>query len=90
MTEGALLPKIISFAIPLMASSLLQLLFNAADVVVVGRFAGNSRRGNRGRGGDGGTKERDAAQHARRPAGEATTNCQDAIPRRKGNRGDWE
>ncbi len=42
MTEGALLPKIISFAIPLMASSLLQLLFNAADMVVAGRFAGSN------------------------------------------------
>lgn len=28
------------FALPLMASSILQLLFNAADVVVVGRYAG--------------------------------------------------
>ena len=34
MTTGALLPKIIRFSIPLMLSSLLQLLYNAADVVV--------------------------------------------------------
>ena len=40
MTEGAILPKMLMFALPLMASSMLQLLFNAADVVVVGQFAG--------------------------------------------------
>ncbi len=40
MTSGALLPKIILFSLPLMASSILQLLFNAADIVVVGRFVG--------------------------------------------------
>jgi len=38
MTEGKLLPNILLFALPLMASSILQLLFNAADVIVVGRF----------------------------------------------------
>ena len=32
--------KILMFALPLMASSMLQLLFNAADVIVVGRFSG--------------------------------------------------
>ncbi len=41
MTTGKLLPKILVFALPLMASSLLQLLFNAADTIVVGRFAGD-------------------------------------------------
>lgn len=41
MTNGPLLKKIILFAIPLMLSGVLQLLFNAADVVVVGRFSGN-------------------------------------------------
>ncbi len=41
MTTGALLPKMLRFALPLMASSLLQLLFNAADVAVVGQFAGD-------------------------------------------------
>ncbi len=41
MCTGSLLPKILIFAIPLMASSLLQLLFNAADIIVVGRFAGD-------------------------------------------------
>ena len=40
MCSGSLADKILMFALPLMASSLLQLLFNAADVVVVGRFAG--------------------------------------------------
>ncbi len=40
MTRGAILPKIIFFSLPLMASSILQLLFNAADVIVVGRFVG--------------------------------------------------
>lgn len=42
MTTGALLPKMLRFALPLMLSSLLQLLFNAADVAVVGKFAGNN------------------------------------------------
>lgn len=41
MTTGALLPKILRFALPLMLSSILQLLFNAADVAVVGKFAGD-------------------------------------------------
>ncbi len=40
MCSGSLAGKLLLFALPLMASSLLQLLFNAADVVVVGRFAG--------------------------------------------------
>lgn len=40
MTEGALFPKIVSFTIPLILSGLLQLLFNAADMIVAGRFVG--------------------------------------------------
>ena len=40
MLHGPLAGKLLLFALPLMASSLLQLLFNAADVVVVGRYAG--------------------------------------------------
>ena len=40
MTDGSLLPKILMFSFPLMLSSLLQLLFNAADIIVVGKFAG--------------------------------------------------
>ena len=42
MTTGALLPKMLRFALPLMLSSLLQLLFNAADIAVVGKFAGDN------------------------------------------------
>ena len=42
LTSGPMLQKIILFSIPLAASSILQLLFNAADVVVVGRFAGST------------------------------------------------
>ena len=41
MCEGPILPKMLRFAVPLMFSSILQLLFNAADVVVVGKFAGD-------------------------------------------------
>ncbi len=38
MCNGSILPKIMRFSIPLMCSGILQLLFNAMDVVVVGRF----------------------------------------------------
>ncbi len=41
MCNGPLFSKIVVFAIPLMLSGILQLLFNAADIVVVGRFAGS-------------------------------------------------
>lgn len=41
MCNGPLLGKIMLFTLPLMLSGILQLLFNAADVIVVGRFAGN-------------------------------------------------
>ena len=41
MCNGPLLGKILIFYVPLMLSGILQLLFNAADIVVVGRFAGN-------------------------------------------------
>lgn len=41
MTEGPLFSKVLFFAFPIMLSGVLQLLFNAADTVVVGRFAGN-------------------------------------------------
>ncbi len=40
MTTGALLPKVLMFSLPLILTGVLQLLYNAADVVVVGRFAG--------------------------------------------------
>ena len=42
MCSGAVLPKLLLFSLPLMVSSVLQLLFNAADIVVVGRFAGDN------------------------------------------------
>ena len=38
MTDGALLPSMLRFAIPLMAASVLQLLFNASDIAVLGNF----------------------------------------------------
>lgn len=40
MVNGPLLPSIWAFSVPLMLTNLLQMLFNAADTVVVGRFAG--------------------------------------------------
>ena len=42
MTEGPLTTKIIKFTIPVMLSGILQLLFNTADVIVVGRFTGKT------------------------------------------------
>lgn len=42
MTEGAIFGKLIQFSVPLILSSLLQLIFNAADIIVVGRFAGDN------------------------------------------------
>jgi len=41
MCNGPLFKKIMVFSLPLMLSGVLQLLFNAADIVVVGRFAGS-------------------------------------------------
>ncbi len=41
MCNGPVLKKILIFSIPLMLSGVLQLLFNAADIIVVGRFAGS-------------------------------------------------
>ena len=41
MLNGPMLGKILMFALPLALSSILQLLFNAADTIVVGKFAGN-------------------------------------------------
>ena len=38
MCNGTVLDKLISFSIPLMLSSILQLLFNAVDIVVVGIY----------------------------------------------------
>lgn len=45
MCNGPLLSKILVYAVPLIASGILQLLFNAADMVVAGRFAGNAALG---------------------------------------------
>lgn len=42
MCNGTILKKMLMFAVPLMFSSVLQLLFNAADIVVVGRYAGDN------------------------------------------------
>lgn len=41
MCSGSIIKKMLIFALPLMLSSILQLLFNAADIVVVGKFAGD-------------------------------------------------
>lgn len=41
MTQGPMFSQIFFFALPIMLSGILQLLFNAADTIVVGRFAGN-------------------------------------------------
>lgn len=41
MCSGPLFSKLIVFAVPLILSGILQLLFNAADIIVVGRFAGS-------------------------------------------------
>jgi len=45
MCDGPILSKILIFSLPLMASSILQLLFNAADMIVAGRFAGSNALG---------------------------------------------
>lgn len=41
MCNGSIMDKLISFSIPLMLSGILQLLFNAVDIIVVGRFTGS-------------------------------------------------
>lgn len=41
MCNGPLLSRILLFAFPLMCSGILQLLFNAADIIVVGQFVGS-------------------------------------------------
>ena len=45
MCSGPIVSKLLLFAGPLMLSSILQLLFNAADVIVVGKFAGDNSLG---------------------------------------------
>lgn len=52
MCTRPLLKKIILFSLPLMATGILQLLYNAADIIVVGQFAGDAAMaavGSRGR-----------------------------------------
>lgn len=41
MCNGTLMDKLISFSLPLMLSGILQLLFNAVDIIVVGKFTGS-------------------------------------------------
>ena len=40
MCNGTIMDKLISFSLPLMVSGILQLMFNAVDIIVVGRFSG--------------------------------------------------
>ena len=42
LTQGALVPQILLFALPMMATAVLQLLFNTADTIVVGRWGGST------------------------------------------------
>lgn len=42
MTTGPLMKKLVAYAVPVVITGILQLLFNAADVIVVGRFAGRT------------------------------------------------
>ena len=41
MCNGTIMDKLISFSLPLMVSGILQLMFNAVDIIVVGRFSGS-------------------------------------------------
>ena len=41
MTDGPIFSKLVVFTLPLMFTAILQILFNAADVIVVGKFAGS-------------------------------------------------
>ncbi len=42
MCSGSLFPKIVKFSIPVILTSLLQLLYNAVDIIVVGRYVGST------------------------------------------------
>ncbi len=42
LCDGSIVKKLLLFTLPIMLSSMLQLLFNAADVAVVGKFAGDA------------------------------------------------
>ena len=41
MCNGSIMDKLVTFALPLMLSGILQLMFNAVDIIVVGRFSGS-------------------------------------------------
>ena len=41
MCNGSIMDKLITFSLPLMLTSILQLMFNAVDIIVVGRFSGS-------------------------------------------------
>ena len=41
MCNGTIMDKLISFSVPLMLSGILQLMFNAVDIIVIGRFSGS-------------------------------------------------
>ena len=41
MCNGSIFPKILAFSLPLMLTGILQLMFNAADIAVIGKFAGD-------------------------------------------------
>ena len=45
MTQGKLLPQMIAFTVPIILSSVFSLLFNTADMIVVGKFLGNDAIG---------------------------------------------
>ena len=48
MCSGTIMDKLVSFALPLMLSGILQLMFNAVDIIVVGRFSGSGATGGSG------------------------------------------
>ena len=42
MVNGRVLPQLLRFAVPMMLTGVLQLLYNAADLIVVGKFTGDA------------------------------------------------
>ena len=42
MCNGSIFPKILAFSLPLMLTGILQLLFNAADIAIIGKFSGEN------------------------------------------------
>ncbi len=45
MSSGSVMKNVIAFSVPLMLSGILQLLFNAADIIVVGKYVGKTALG---------------------------------------------